>query len=148
MSQTLSPLIVHASCVAVGERALLIRGASGSGKSALALQMMALGAELVSDDRVKLTLRKGHVLASAPANLAGLIEARGLGILRAKARDHAPLCAIVSLDHLERERLPPHRQDKILGQALPLFHRVDGTYFAAALVQFLKAGALDPDAPL
>ena len=47
-----APLILHATAVAVAGRGLLIRGASGSGKSGLALEMMARGAQLVSDDRV------------------------------------------------------------------------------------------------
>lgn len=146
MSQPTSPLIEHASCVVVGERGLLIRGASGSGKSGLALQMMGMGAELVSDDRVQLSLQQDQILASAPDALRGLIEARHLGILRAKVKASVPLCAIVEMDQLETERLPPHRHVKLLGLSLQVFHRVEAPHFAAGLVQYLKAGALDPDA--
>ena len=63
--------IVHASCVALDRRAVLLRGASGCGKSALALQLMALGATLVADDRVILRLRDGALAASCPASIRG-----------------------------------------------------------------------------
>ena len=72
--------IVHGSCVALTGKGLLITGRSGSGKSALCLQMVALGAELVADDRVQLRREEGQILARAPAAIAGLIEARGIGI--------------------------------------------------------------------
>ena len=66
--------------------ALLILGASGRGKSALALGLMAAGATLVADDRTHLhARRRRQLVASAPAAIAGLIEARGIGILKAEA---------------------------------------------------------------
>jgi HPr kinase/phosphorylase len=78
---------LHASCVVVGEAGLLIRGASGSGKSSLARQIVREGerggrfARLVSDDRVRVENRNGRVLASAVAAIAGRIEVRGIGLL-------------------------------------------------------------------
>jgi HPr kinase/phosphorylase len=82
---------IHASCVMLDKAAaifgaspddgVLILGASGAGKSSVALQLLAMGAKLVADDRVDL-FEQEHVLwARAPAPLAGLIEARGLGIV-------------------------------------------------------------------
>jgi HPr kinase/phosphorylase len=71
-------MILHASVVAVDGAGVLILGASGAGKSGLALRMIALGALLVSDDQVLLE-RCGDVLvARAPETLSGLIEARGV----------------------------------------------------------------------
>ena len=61
-----TPVLLHASCVAVKGRALLITGPSGTGKSALALQMMALGADLVADDQTLLQPRAGKLIATAP----------------------------------------------------------------------------------
>ena len=46
----LSSETIHASCVAIDGRALLIEGASGDGKSDLALRLIDRGATLVSDD--------------------------------------------------------------------------------------------------
>jgi len=99
-------LIVHASCVVANGRAALIRGQSGSGKSALALRLLALGAGLVADDRTHLRHERGMVLAEAPAAIRGLIEARGVGILNAPAAGAAPLALVVDMDRHETEHLP------------------------------------------
>lgn len=139
-------LTMHASCVAFGGRGVLIRGSSGSGKSALALQLMGYGAGLVADDQVQIRREAGLLLAAAPAGLSGLIEARYMGILKAETSGVAKICAIVDLDHLETERLPVPRHERLLDQRVVVFRRVEGAYFAAALIQYLKAGAVDPDA--
>ena len=132
--------ILHASCVALSGRALLIAGASGRGKSALALQMMALGAALVADDRVALRRAGDAVLAGAPPAIAGLIEARGLGLLHADPAGPVPVFALLDLDRTEPDRLPPARETDLLGQSVPLLWRVEAPHFPAALVQFLRTG--------
>ena len=80
-----APSTVHGSAVLLAETGILIRGASGSGKSALVLELLAADPErarLVADDRVVLTTANGRLLAGAPAAIAGLIELRGVGLLR------------------------------------------------------------------
>ncbi len=82
---------IHASCVVLAQAGrafganpcdgILLLGDSGMGKSDLALRLIAQGATLVADDRVELFTHDGALWARAPANLAGLIEARGLGIV-------------------------------------------------------------------
>ncbi|CUH79036.1 HPr kinase/phosphorylase [Tritonibacter multivorans] len=139
-------MILHASCVSLAGRGVLIRGASGAGKSALALELMARGAGLVADDRCEIHKAAGGVIARAPNPIAGLIEARGVGILRADHVAQAQLHVIVDLDHLATDRLPRHLEEEILGCALPVLHRVDAPHFAASLIQYLKCGAIDPDA--
>lgn len=134
------PLILHASCVALGARAALITGASGRGKSALALQMMALGATLVSDDRTMLWRAGADVIADAPPALRGLIEARFVGILNAKPAGPTPVALWVDLDRIEQDRLPPQRLQTCLGIKIPLVHNVEMPHFAAALSQYLLAG--------
>ena len=136
----LAETIVHASCVTVQGRGVLITGASGSGKSALALSLMALGADLVADDRVILSLDRGRVMASAPVPIRGLIEARGIGLLNACAHGPVPLDLVVDLDRTEQDRLPHKHRTILLGQSLTLLYRVEGSHFPAALLQFLKAG--------
>jgi HPr kinase/phosphorylase len=135
-----APLVLHASAVAVAGRALLIRGASGAGKSALALEMMGLGARLVADDRVIVTRDTDGLSLSAPEPIRGLIEARGLGLLRAEVSGQARLVAVIDLDVAETERLPPFRTTAILGVDVPLLHNAARAYFAAALVQYLRGG--------
>lgn len=138
-------VLLHAGAVAVGDRGLLIRGASGAGKSALALQMMALGADLVSDDRVWLCRQDDTLVASAPDTIAGLIEARGLGLLHVPHVGQARIVAIVDLDVTETTRLPECRTCDILGCPVPCLHKVDGPHFPAALLLYLRYDArLDP----
>jgi HPr kinase/phosphorylase len=76
---------VHASAATIGGRGILIRGASGSGKSSLLLQILSTdprGSQLVADDRVLLHAEDGRLIASPPPSLAGLLEIRGQGIRR------------------------------------------------------------------
>lgn len=134
--------ILHASAVALRSRALLILGPSGSGKSALALHLMALGAGLIADDRTRVTLRDGHPVASSPAAIRGRIEARGLGILAAEPAAPAPVVLAVDLGQIERERLPRLRHIDLLGYAIPLLHKVETPHFPAALLQYLKGGPI------
>lgn len=133
-------MILHASCVCVGPRALLITGASGGGKSTLALQLVAMGAELVADDRTQVSLGQGGVWAQTPATLRGRIEARGFGILHLPYLERARLRAVVDLDVTESERLPMPHETEILGQSLPLIRNVPGPQFAPALYLYLKHG--------
>ena len=143
MTGAASPVNLHAGCVALDGRGVLILGPSGSGKSALALHLMALGCELVSDDRTDLVARDGRLLASAPAATAGLIEARGVGILRAAARDRAEVVLAVDLGTAETERLPPRRHICVCDVTIPLLHGLSAPHFPAMIVQLLRGGLAD-----
>jgi HPr kinase/phosphorylase len=141
-----SDLCLHSTCVALDGRALVIRGAAGSGKSGLALQLMAYGAELVADDRVLLRPLDGRLMARAPQAISGMIEARGVGILNARCARESPVHAILDLDRVELERLPAQVFETILGISVPVLGRAQAAHFAPALIQYLKCGAIDPDA--
>ena len=136
------PQVLHATAVALEGRALLILGPSGAGKSSLALQLMALGAGLVSDDRTIITLRNGHPVAAALDAIRGRIEARGIGILVADPAPPCPVALVADLALAETERLPPPRHFDLLGVAIPLVHRIDSAHFPAALMQYLRGGVL------
>lgn len=101
-------LNIHAGCVRLGRAGVLLLGPSGSGKSDLALRLIADGAKLVSDDRSELFLRGGKLHARPPKALAGLLEIRGLGIV---AHPHAAEAAIALAVRLGAEppRLPARR---------------------------------------
>lgn len=118
-------------------RGVLIVGPSGSGKSRLALDLMALGARLVADDGLWIgtdnTLQRSK---NGPA----MIEARGLGLLRADPVDAAPLALIVDLSRPETERLPPWRQATAPGGPVPLILGSDHPFLAPALTQYLIHG--------
>lgn len=131
---------VHGGCVAIDGRGLLITGPSGTGKSALALQLMAFGARLVSDDRTILTLRDGRLHATCPPAIRGMVEARGLGILNADAIDGADVVLAVDMGVIEAERLPPHRSVTYLGRTVDLVHAQRNAHFPSALLAYLKGG--------
>lgn len=117
MAET-TPVTVHAGCVAIGGRGILIGGRSGSGKSDLALRLIDRGAKLVSDDYTLLRGEGGRLLVSAPANIAGRIEVRGVGIVPMDAAAEVPLCLFIDLDGVP-ERLPEPRSVTFLGLTLP-----------------------------
>ena len=105
---------VHASAVLVGNRAVLIRGPSGSGKSRLAFDLILAGragqiapAMLIGDDRVHLGISAGQLMVSPAPALAGLIEIRGLGIRRCDFAKEAAVGLLVDLDAADAARLPP-----------------------------------------
>lgn len=138
-------LTLHATAVAIGGRGVLIVGASGSGKSSLALEMMVRGASLVADDRVILRHGQDGITMSCPDPLRGMIEARGIGILYAEPVPEAALCLVVDMDRTETARMPPERMTRYLDRDIPLLHNVASGHFPAALVQYLKAGGrIDP----
>ncbi|WP_375412959.1 HPr kinase/phosphorylase [uncultured Bradyrhizobium sp.] len=104
---------IHASAVLVGDRAVLIRGPSGSGKSRLAFDLILAGragqipaAMLVGDDRVYLEAAQGHLLVRPARELAGLIEIRGLGIRRCDFAEPAAVGLVVDLAAADAERMP------------------------------------------
>lgn len=132
--------LLHATCVAVEQRGVLILGPSGSGKSGLALQLMTSGAMLVSDDRTDLILRDGKLIARSPPNLRGMIEARGMGILHAPFQDEATVTLVVDLSARETDRLPPRRDVAILGVACDLVLGSSHPHFPAAVMCYLKYG--------
>ncbi|MGM0585088.1 MAG: HPr kinase/phosphorylase [Pseudomonadota bacterium] len=136
--------ILHASCVACegpgGPCAALILGPSGSGKSALALEVISRGGRLVADDRTELAREGAGLTARASEAIAGLIEARGVGLLRLPALARAPVALAADLGEAEAERLPPPRSLELLGVSLPLLRLAGNPGAAAALVCLLRAG--------
>lgn len=140
--------LVHATCVALRQgriwRAVLLRGPSGAGKSDLALRLIESGARLVADDQTELSLQDGRVIASSPATIAGLIEARGLGIVtlpRDQLVKRARVALLVDLVPRERiERLPEPAQETLLGVDLPLLALSPFEASASAKLRLALAG--------
>jgi len=132
--------IRHASTVEIAGRAVLIQGPSGSGKSGLALDLIARGARLIADDCTRLALRDGWPWALAPERLAGVIEARGVGLLRTPHSPGAPLALVVDLAETETARLPEPVTETVLGHDILRLRRVDAAHFPGAIVAVAKGG--------
>lgn len=132
--------IIHASCVAVNDNGLLIIGPSGSGKSSLARELLAIGASLIADDRVSLDTKDGKLTASCPAPIKGLLEVRGVGIIRCEAIDSSTIRYVVDLSQPEPERLPPHRKSTILNVEVDTIYAQSTMNIASALLLLLQSG--------
>lgn len=121
---------MHATCVAIGGNGVLLRGPPGSGKSDLALRLIAGpplkghgSACLVADDQVALNKENGRVIARAPARIAGLLEIRGVGIRRVPSSEAARVVLIVDLVSADAvPRLPPEPllSETLLGLPTPV----------------------------
>jgi HPr kinase/phosphorylase len=111
----------HATCIALAGKGLLLRGFSGAGKSDLALRLIDGGAELVADDQVLCQTIDGAVFASPPPVISGLIEVRGLGLMRMAHLPRAEIVLAVDLVAPERiTRLPVAAVCEIEGVEVPL----------------------------
>ncbi len=116
-------------------------GPSGSGKSSLALRLLSLGAALVSDDLTRVDRKGNALVARCPTpDLAGLIEARATGIIRAPSVEAAEVTLAVAMDLIESERLPPFRTITILGCEVGLVLQAQHAHFPDALMLYLRHG--------
>lgn len=125
---------LHGTCLALGGRALLLRGRSGAGKSDLAWRFLSSdttgAARLVADDQVIIAREGTQLIASAPALLAGLLEIRGLGLMHMPVVHRADLVLIVDLVAAGSvPRIAERHYDEILGITLPVLklHAFEGT---------------------
>jgi HPr kinase/phosphorylase len=124
----MNPPTVHATAVVIGEAGVLIRGASGAGKTSLAFALVdaarrsGLYAAFIADDRVALTALNGRLLARCPEPIAGLAERRGHGVEKV---EHVPTAVIrLVADLVDAEtmsRLPEAAEEEtdIEGLRLP-----------------------------
>jgi len=117
-------ILVHATCVVLGgasapfggagDGAVLLMGASGAGKSDVALRLIAMGAALISDDQTQLFEKDGRLFASTPPSLHGRMEIRGVGILAIAPAESAPVILAVRLDETANiPRLPEPATHKL-----------------------------------
>ena len=137
---------VHASAVLIGERAVFIRGASGSGKSQLAFRLILAGRAgilprtvLIGDDRVRLHETDGHIIVQSVPELAGMIAIRGLGIRHCDFEKQARLGLVVDLGAADAARLPAPEalRTTLLGIELPRIPVAPGTDALPLVLAFL-----------
>jgi serine kinase of HPr protein (carbohydrate metabolism regulator) len=154
---TVQALTYHATTIAIGEAGVLIRGASGAGKTALALALIALArqggrfARLVADDRTALSATGGRLLARPVSPLEGIVERRGLGLTPEPYLPAVVVRLVIDLSDAEPARMPEpeHLVEAIGGidlPRLPLAGRPGEERLAlAALDLFLDRATLDFD---
>jgi len=131
-------ITVHATCVVVDGKGVLLRGPSGAGKSDLALRLIEKGCLLVSDDQVVLSRKNQQIIASPPPSLAGLLEVRGVGICSFDYVEHCDLAVIFDLGPgIVPERMPEisSQQHALLGVDITLMQLDPFQASAAAKVQ-------------
>jgi len=126
MDPASQPAIRHAGLIALRLgglwRGVLIEGPSGAGKSDLALRALDGGFRLVADDRTLVFVSRGRLFGRPPPVLGGLIEARGVGVLR---QSHLPFAQIALIARCapgpsDVDRLPRATCETILGVATPI----------------------------
>lgn len=137
--------VIHASTVAFVQsdiaHAVVISGASGSGKTSLALELMAMGARLVSDDQTVLHLEQDLLIATAPETIRDLIEWRGIGLLPVTALPRAQVVVWMDMDRKTTARLPEPAWQDVLGVKVPCLRRPSRGPVAAGLRQYMLARA-------
>lgn len=129
---------VHGTCVEVDGLGVLLRGQAGAGKSDLALRLMDDGARLVADDYTHLAREGDKLIVRAPAEIADMMEVRGVGVLKVGAVLQAELGLVIDLvcsEHIER--LPEDETVDLLGLSLPFFRLAPFEASAAAKVRLM-----------
>lgn len=146
------PATVHASAVLVGARAVLIRGPSGAGKSRLALGLIDAArtgslrfARLVGDDRVHLESVNSRLLVRPAQPLAGLIELRGVGILRRDYEPSAVVGLVVDLDAADAQRLPAKQTIEVNGIEIPRLAVASGAAALRAVLALITSSGAATD---
>ncbi len=135
---------LHGTAIARMGRGALLIGKSGSGKSSLAFQLMALGADLVADDAVYVEASDEGLMLKCPDSTYGMIEARGIGLISLPAVAQARLAFVVDLDKTAAMRLPNSETYMILGQHVPLIPGKNLPDIGAVIWCLLGNGRLIP----
>ena len=140
MTQVLDIGLQHGSCVDFAGRGVLILGASGSGKSSLALACISIGAILVGDDYIDLSVDQGAIIARHPPNISGLIEIAKVGVLKCAHIESTKLALAIDVSQAEVERLPPQRHIALQDCEIPLIYGANIPYLHSVALQFVTAG--------
>ena len=134
-------LIMHATCVDINGSGVLIIGHSGSGKSSLAINLLALGSKLVADDQCELVRKNNGCRVSKPVSLPKGIEMRGVGLVSVPMVNETNLDWVVNMDEAEKERMPPPRFTEIGGIRVPTVFGKDMDDLASRIYVLVNNGS-------
>ncbi|MGC4024955.1 MAG: HPr kinase/phosphatase C-terminal domain-containing protein [Mesorhizobium sp.] len=117
---------LHGTAVILGDRGVFIQGKSGSGKTELALELLARVrsygqfVRLVADDQLLVSSAGGKLLMTAPQTITGLVEVRGLGLRSIASQGKAVIDLVVTLlGPKQAERMPEPSLFTIQSISLP-----------------------------
>ena len=150
------PTTSHGTAVQVNGKGILLRGASGSGKSSIAMRLLDecrlsnTTGFLIADDRICVEQKNNALFVSAPDNLRGLMEIRGLGIVAMKCIKQAKLDLVVDLvpeEFFERYPQQGIQSTSLSGMELLRIHIEERNPDAAAIIRtYLHLTDTDNDA--
>lgn len=129
--------LYHATCLKIEGRGVLLQGPAGSGKSDLALRLMQTGAKFVADDYITLENIEGRLVATPPEKIAGIMEVRGLGLVKTDYEKSTGVALVIDLKaRADIPRLPEPDVGEFEGVSIPrlAFHAFDASTPAKILL--------------
>ena len=139
MKHILETKTIHASGVCFEKKGVLILGKSGSGKSSLALSLVANGAQLVCDDRAQLRMKNKILMMTKPPSLPGALEVRGLGLISVPAITEARVELIIDMALTSDSRLGGHKME-LFGVEIPCVKGKNFYGLSDAIIVWSKYG--------
>lgn len=113
-------MLLHATTIMINQKAVVITGAAGCGKSDLALRLIDGGGTLIADDQTQLSVIDGQLLAASPPSIVGLLEIRHVGIYKVPYITDIPVHLCVdAATGVRVDRLPPADTVEWLGCKVP-----------------------------
>jgi len=129
-------ITIHATTVSLDGRGVILRGPSGSGKSDLAVRLINEGALLVADDQTILFIESGRLMAQSPAEIAGQMEVRGIGIVKMGPPAIVPVFLLIEMsDPADVPRLADFEPVELVGQQVPRINLAPFEMSSAAKVK-------------
>ncbi|MEN3929945.1 HPr kinase/phosphatase C-terminal domain-containing protein [Microvirga sp. W0021] len=143
---------IHANCILIDDIGVLIRGNTGSGKSTVSRKLIAAAQAssmfgcLVSDDRTRLEVQHGRLIARPVEMISGLIEIRGVGIVKVPSEEAAVIRLVIDLTE-QAPRMPEEGAETVnlLGVKLPHLVWLKNDDIASYILDVVKGTATGAD---
>ena len=139
MKHILETKTIRASGVCFEKKGVLILGKSGSGKSSLALSLVANGAQLVCDDRAQLQVKNEILMMTKPPSLPSALEVRGLGLIKIPLITEARVDLIIDMGLTSDSRLGGHKME-LVGVEIPCVKGQNFYGLSDAIIVWSKYG--------